>query len=43
MNQFADFGFAARRIVREIGMGATVAEWKELGKLQGAEWESKEE
>jgi hypothetical protein len=32
-------GLAARRIVRQMGFAETDAEWKELGRLQGAEWE----
>lgn len=32
-------GLAARNIVRELGVNATDAAWRELGKLQGAEWE----
>ncbi|TAH53701.1 MAG: NAD(P)/FAD-dependent oxidoreductase [Chloroflexota bacterium] len=36
-------GLVARRIVREMGMMRTGAEWKELGQMRGAEWESKEE
>jgi len=35
-------GLAARRIISAMGMNATDAEWRELGKLQGAEWERRE-
>ncbi len=35
-------GLAARRIVRELGTQVTDAAWRELGKMQGAEWERKD-
>lgn len=35
-------GLAARKIVREMGMSITDAAWRELGKMQSAEWERSE-
>lgn len=35
-------GVAARRIVRDLGITATVAPWRTLGKIRGAEWERRE-
>lgn len=35
-------GLAARKIVRELGMNATGAEWRVLGKVKGAEWERRQ-
>lgn len=35
-------GLAARKIVRVLGTSITDAPWRELGRVQGAEWERKE-
>lgn len=35
-------GLAARRILPELGVVSADVEWRELGKLQGAEWERRD-
>jgi dihydrolipoamide dehydrogenase len=35
-------GLAARKIVRELGARGTETVWRELGKIQGAEWERRD-
>jgi pyruvate/2-oxoglutarate dehydrogenase complex dihydrolipoamide dehydrogenase (E3) component len=36
-------GLAARQLVRELGVVPVVAEWQELKKLRGAEWERRDD